>query len=608
MSRGKHIRAMFCAVLILFLAGPISRVTSFSFQPSHASLKQQLSHRLFSSSTPNDVLSLPELYPFLSSSLQKLGFSSPTPIQAASAGRSKDENLIMIAPTGSGKTLAYLLPAFEKALAVGGTVLVVAPTRELSVQLNYVASSILANLTPDENEYESENEPNPDMKVLLAVKGVDAPTPEQLNAATVLVGTPFELYQVLTKIQGGLEFIAGDVLTSVILDEVDVLLPPAPKELRTALDGTDKDGKRRYKDEFGIIRKKRNTPQDERRRQEQKRKLNAVQRSGIQMSSGSKQVVGPTDNILNLIATRYGSGRDIFPCQVLAGSATASRRTLDRLNKALYDAATEAASTVEVVWAGNVKACRPEVVVDEEKSEDVNLPTNDVQHTIRAVTVPEEVKHQYIILSKEAAASPKASMEAVKKAVEILKPKTALLFLCGDFCKSEVKQKVEVSKNIRVPSERVKKTAQARKRAAMKNKKSAPPQQNSPLTFSARQACSMLTNLGIDAMPLHVALGLELNAKDTDEDADIPPFLVTFEGSARGLHIDDVDAVFLVGRPASAASYLHLAGRVGRSLPAQGEVTIRPGTVVSLCTNGSAKELEKWTKQIGGTPAEELIL
>lgn len=607
MSR-KQIRSMFGTVLTLLLTGFITRATAFS---PPVILKQQLSHSSCLASSLSDVPSLPELYPSLSSSLQKLGFSTPTPIQAASAARSKDENLIMIAPTGSGKTLAYLLPAIEKALSIGGTVLVIAPTRELSVQLNYVASSILANLAPDENEYESENEPAPDMKVLLAVKGIDAPTPEQLNAATVLVGTPSEVYQVLTKIQGGFEFIAGDVLSSVILDEVDVLLPPAPKELRTALDGTDKDRKRGYKDEFGIIRKKRNTPQDERRRQEQKRKLNAVQRSGIQMSTGNRQVMGPTDNILNLIATRHASGRDIFPCQVLAGSATASRRTLDRLNKALYDAATEAASTVDVVWAGNVKACRPEVSMGEEKEEDANLNTktsNDVQHTIRAVTVPEQVKHQYITLSKEAAASPLASMEAVKKAVEILKPKTALLFLCGDYCKTEVKQKVEVSKNIRVPSERVKKTAQARKRASTKNKKSPPPQQNTPQTFSARQACSMLANLGIDAMPLHVALGLELNAKETDEDTDIPPFLVTFEGSARGLHIDDVDLVFLVGRPASPASYLHLAGRVGRSLPTEGGVTIRPGTVVSLCTNGSAKELEKWTKQIGGTPAEELIL
>jgi hypothetical protein len=599
---------MFGTVLTLLLTGFITRATAFS---PPAILKQQLSHSSCLASSPSDVPSLPELYPSLSSSLQKLGFSTPTPIQAASAARSKDENLIMIAPTGSGKTLAYLLPAIEKALSIGGTVLVIAPTRELSVQLNYVASSILANLAPDENEYDSENEPAPDMKVILAVKGIDAPTSEQLNAATVLVGTPSEVYQVLTKIQGGFEFIAGDVLSSVILDEVDVLLPPAPKELRTALDGTDKDRKRGYKDEFGIIRKKRNTPQDERRRQEQKRKLNAVQRSGIQMSSGKRQVMGPTDNILNLIATRHASGRDIFPCQVLAGSATASRRTLDRLNKALYDAATEAASTVDVVWAGNVKACRPEVSMGEEEEEDSNLNTetsNGVQHTIRAVTVPEQVKHQYITLSKEAAASPLASMEAVKKAVEILNPKTALLFLCGDYCKTEVKQKVEVSKNIRVPSERVKKTAQARKMASTKNMKSPPPQQNTPQTFSARQACSMLANLGIDAMPLHVALGLELNAKETDEATDIPPFLVTFEGSARGLHIDDVDLVFLVGRPASPASYLHLAGRVGRSVPTEGGVTIRPGTVVSLCTNGSAKELEKWTKQIGGTPAEELIL
>jgi superfamily II DNA/RNA helicase len=109
--------------------------------------------------------------------------------------------------------------------------------------------------------------------------------------------------------------------------------------------------------------------------------------------------------------------------------------------------------------------------------------------------------------------------------------------------------------------------------------------------------------------PLHVALGLELNAKDDDTDAEDAPFLVTFEGSARGLHFDAVDVVFVVGRPASAASYLHLAGRVGRaSARADGGVEYCPGTVVSLCTKGSATELEKWTRQIGGTSLEELVL
>ena len=109
-----------------------------------------------------------------------------------------------------------------------------------------------------------------------------------------------------------------------------------------------------------------------------------------------------------------------------------------------------------------------------------------------------------------------------------------------------------------------------------------------------------------------MALGLEHNAKGVDDDQeDPPPFLVTFEGSARGLHFDNVDAVFVLGRPSSAASYLHLAGRVGRSSTSgaeDGSVLINPGTVVSLCTKGAATELEKWTKQIGGTDLKELVL
>ena len=49
---------------------------------------------------------LPKLFPTLETSLQKLGFSTPTPIQIASAERALNaENILLIAPTGSGKTL-----------------------------------------------------------------------------------------------------------------------------------------------------------------------------------------------------------------------------------------------------------------------------------------------------------------------------------------------------------------------------------------------------------------------------------------------------------------------------------------------------------------------
>ena len=73
----------------------------------------------------------------------KAGFKAPTPIQAqgwpmALLGR----DLVGLAETGSGKTLAYLLPAVVHINAQpylergdGPIVLVLAPTRELAVQI-----------------------------------------------------------------------------------------------------------------------------------------------------------------------------------------------------------------------------------------------------------------------------------------------------------------------------------------------------------------------------------------------------------------------------------------------------------------------------------------
>ena len=133
--------------------------------------------------------------------------------------------------------------------------------------------------------------------------------------------------------------------------------------------------------------------------------------------------------------------------------------------------------------------------------------------------------------------------------------------------------------------------------------------------------------MGVNAHPMHVVLGLEPNADDgitTAEDdregdnwneVELPPVLVTFEGSARGLHFDGVDTVFVVGRPTSAASYLHLAGRVGRAKPVVGKVEdgmggfeITPGTIVSFCSKGQVAELEKWTSQVGASGLEEVTV
>ncbi|MEN9798538.1 MAG: hypothetical protein RL653_2234, partial [Pseudomonadota bacterium] len=66
--------------------------------------------------------------------LERVGFTAPTPIQAqaippAMSGR----DVVGVAATGTGKTAAFLLPCLERKLA--GPVLVLAPTRELALQI-----------------------------------------------------------------------------------------------------------------------------------------------------------------------------------------------------------------------------------------------------------------------------------------------------------------------------------------------------------------------------------------------------------------------------------------------------------------------------------------
>eukprot|EP00903_Cladosiphon_okamuranus_P010951 g10343.t1 len=66
--------------------------------------------------------------------------------------------------------------------------------------------------------------------------------------------------------------------------------------------------------------------------------------------------------------------------------------------------------------------------------------------------------------------------------------------------------------------------------------------------------------------------------------------LVTGEDSARGLHFDDVDFVFLMQKPKSPDEYVHLAGRTGR----QGKT----GTVVSLVEFNEFRKLQGWSNSL----------
>ncbi|KAJ3694098.1 hypothetical protein LUZ60_009578 [Juncus effusus] len=93
---------------------------------------------------------LPE---YVMKEISKAGFVEPTPIQSQGWPMAlKGRDLIGIAETGSGKTLAYLLPAIIHVNAQpilspgdGPIVLVLAPTRELAVQIQQEATKFGAS-------------------------------------------------------------------------------------------------------------------------------------------------------------------------------------------------------------------------------------------------------------------------------------------------------------------------------------------------------------------------------------------------------------------------------------------------------------------------------
>ncbi|CAN0878011.1 DEAD-box ATP-dependent RNA helicase 20 [Linum grandiflorum] len=104
---------------------------------------------------PKPVLSFEDVgFPeYVMEEVKKAGFKEPTPIQAQGWPMAlKGRDLVGIAETGSGKTLAYLLPAIvhvnaQPILAPGDgpIVLVLAPTRELAVQIQQEATKFGAS-------------------------------------------------------------------------------------------------------------------------------------------------------------------------------------------------------------------------------------------------------------------------------------------------------------------------------------------------------------------------------------------------------------------------------------------------------------------------------
>ena len=172
----------------------------------------------------------PPTHPSLEQALAARGYAEPTPVQEAclkpeTAGR----DLLVSAQTGSGKTVAYGLAAAATLLgdaprfgrAAAPLALVVAPTRELAVQVHRELSWLYAETGA---------------RIVPCIGGMDVRREAQALAAGchIVVGTPGRLCDHLSR--GRLNLAE---LRIVVLDEADEMLDLGfREELETLLDKT----------------------------------------------------------------------------------------------------------------------------------------------------------------------------------------------------------------------------------------------------------------------------------------------------------------------------------------------------------------------------------
>ena len=156
-------------------------------------------------------LGLPET---LLKNLDRAGFSTPTPIQAkAIPPQLEGHDILGIAQTGSGKTAAFVLPILAGIQKLEGRpkpattrALILAPTRELAVQIEEVARSLAGSMR---------------LSTVLVLGGVSrhAQVTKLAHGVDIVIATPGRLQDLLDD-----KKLRLDTTRWLVLDEADRML------------------------------------------------------------------------------------------------------------------------------------------------------------------------------------------------------------------------------------------------------------------------------------------------------------------------------------------------------------------------------------------------
>lgn len=482
----------------------------------------------------------------IAASLTALGVTTPTPIQKAAIGPlTSGLSAVLHAETGSGKTLAYLLPLMKRiyggeSSSIPLQALIVVPTKELAIQ---VAADVFSLLHAVPQDKQTEN------LVHLCI----ANKPGGLDGviSPIVIGTPQKLLSALRM--SGLDTLDALRVSYCVVDEADRCLAVRGRYAPTADDTSD------------AIREENPT--------------------GLLISALAK--TQPADGGMQLVASSATVGRPL-------------RRELFRLLQGGDG-------------YGELTVIRPEDDAGGVRKESKGLQAGST----RQVTIPRSIRHVAFMCEREEAPTINSLSDSdLNVKLSIAKDlwiksdarKACLFVPTADDVQSvlgilrfwgisEAKNLQSLlgvtGKSTKDPDDETRILSRRERRAL----EFGPPTGNSrknngvtsPNVEDNLRSLSSPSDLSTREMVERAILnkvGSSANLKYEKSAFSAREFFVLSTNGARGLHIKDVDIVYVLCAPKTMDEYLHMAGRTGR----EGKT----GRVVTLCSLEELKRLQSW--------------
>ena len=481
--------------------------------------------------------------------LGKAKFQTPSAIQKAVIPlHSSGESLIMHAETGSGKTLAYLLPITEQMWVehnagviadgqyqeegVGGCAFIMTPTRELAAQVAGVAT-------------------------VLAPPGT-----------VRLVSRPTNLMHDGLKERGEEEY--GGRLDKSDGRTKQRLFVGSAKAIMHSLYG---DGKMPASpttkpEAMQMLRNVRWVVLDEVDRLLEVKKTHR----GSQGVGGGGKATSPRHEKPAAIVTSAVARMTFGKSQVVAASATVGRSLRRELSRVLGLSPQE---SPQVVRATNANLNDDD---DDDNDDDVDLTAVPGKHVGRAVTIPDTVQHYVMAVDTSSTGKLLTSAVYVLKGLRKTKKNKRILMVLSKGCGINTKNTIGALKQFQCQPEPM----------SLLDVLEA---DGTDRMIQVHREVTGATGVGEAYFSPTDPSSSGMTEEDEEENADEGYLLVTGEDTVRGLHLDSLDVVLVVGRANGPDEYTHIAGRTGRA----GKM----GKVINILSLEHAAAVSGWETMLG---------